>query len=61
MGVPIAVLTTNMCKSDLICDICGAEFFVYRPKCRLREEGHTKHVWCHVCKEVTPHRERKTS
>lgn len=41
----------------LTCDRCGAEAFIWRRKCKLKEPDHVKHLWCHVCQERTPHRE----
>lgn len=47
----------RMAPSLLTCDRCGAEFTVWRSLGRLRPHGHTKHVWCHVCRDVTAHTE----
>ena len=62
MGHIVAQLTTaNTVKSPLVCEECGAEFVIIRTRGRLRERGHIKHVWCHVCREVTAHVERMSA
>jgi hypothetical protein len=35
------------------CDVCGVKRVV--PKKRRTAVGHTKHFYCYVCKDVTPH------
>ena len=58
MGMSIAHMTTNMAQTELVCEYCGSEFTIFRRKSRLKKAGHVKHMYCHICREDTPHIER---
>jgi len=44
----------------LRCNECNNIFTIYRLKSKMRPEGHTKHLWCYICREETAHTEYST-
>lgn len=44
---------------SLRCQVCGSVDVIWRRKCRLKEKGHVKHLWCFECQERTAHVEIK--
>lgn len=42
-----------------VCDVCGAEFPIWRNQSKLKDRRHVKTLYCHVCRERTPHHERR--
>lgn len=45
-------------RTSLYCDECGEMVEILRRAKRLKKMGHTKHMWCHICKKVTAHTEQ---
>ncbi len=43
--------------STLVCVKCGFPMYVPRPRCRRRQRGHVKTMWCPRCKAETDHEE----
>lgn len=37
------------------CDKCGNKVIAYKKSCHMTKEGHTKHMWCFKCMEITAH------
>lgn len=45
----------EMEQVKLRCAVCDELAFIWRRKCKLKEKGHVKHLWCANCRERTPH------
>lgn len=45
--------------SHLKCSKCNNIVTVPRKRSKLREDGHTKHMYCPFCQEITPFEENK--
>lgn|GEM_PF-3386058 len=43
----------------VICQECCVEQTIIRRESRLKEKGHKKHMYCHVCDAKTLHLEKK--
>jgi hypothetical protein len=49
-----------MCKQktihkELECECCGNIFPIWRRRCKNKNKGHKKHLYCIVCMRVTAH------
>lgn len=45
----------KMVKITLVCNICGSHFPIMRKQNKRHKAGHTKHLYCPRCKEITAH------
>lgn len=44
-----------VCYSDFYCLNCNSKITLSRRVCAQREKYHIKDIFCHNCKEITPH------
>jgi len=47
-------------QAELVCPECGNVAFIWRRMGKSKKSGHTKHMWCPVCQEITGHIERRS-
>lgn len=47
----------EMEQVKLRCLVCDESVYIWRRKCKLKEKGHIKHLWCANCEMVTAHAE----
>lgn len=47
----------NFILKELRCEECGNKQIISRKENKNKSFGHIKHIWCHLCKEITPHKE----
>lgn len=45
--------------TQLRCPQCGTVNIIWRKKSKLKKDGHLKHMYCPICKEVTGQYEEK--
>lgn len=49
----------SMVPTKLKCTKCGNVYPIWRGRGNRRKDGHTKHVYCFKCQEVTAHVEAR--
>jgi hypothetical protein len=53
----VGVIKMRCCtiSKNLKCSDCGYIFPIYRKAHKNHKTGHIKHMYCHICKNVTVH------
>ena len=48
---------TKFCSTDLVCMSCGSVNTICRKLRKQKSVGHIKHMYCHICMDITSHYE----